>query len=177
MPYMICSRALLRLRRVGDEVEEVVGLPVEAERVEAPQHERGVADPGVAVVPVALAAGRLGQRGGGRRHHRAGRRVGQALQRERAALEERAPRVVGEARRGRASAASGAPSRPAGGRPRRRCVGGGVLAPRERDEQRLALLDQRAGRWRAAPRSRGCRSVVRRSSSVGCPRPGTTALW
>ena len=48
--------ALLGLRHVGDEVEEVVRLPVEAERVEAPERERRVADPGVAVVPVALAA-------------------------------------------------------------------------------------------------------------------------
>ena len=41
---------------VGDEVEEVVGLAVETERVQPPQGERRVADPGVAVVPVALAA-------------------------------------------------------------------------------------------------------------------------
>ncbi len=79
-----------------DEVEEVVGLPVEAERVEAPQHERGVADPRVAVVPVALAARRLGQRRGGRRAHRPGRRVGQPLQRQRAALQVGPPRVVGK---------------------------------------------------------------------------------
>jgi hypothetical protein len=46
---------------VGDEVEEVVGLPVEAERVQAPERERRVADPAVAVVPVALAAGGLRQ--------------------------------------------------------------------------------------------------------------------
>ena len=46
---------------VGDEVEEVVGLPVEAERIQAPQREGGVPDPAVAVVPVALAAGRLRQ--------------------------------------------------------------------------------------------------------------------
>src|SRR5439155_24320062 len=41
--------------RVGDEVEEVVRLPVETERVQAPQGERRIADPGVAIVPVALA--------------------------------------------------------------------------------------------------------------------------
>src|SRR3954447_21866649 len=45
---------------VADEVEEVVGLLVEAERVEAPEHERGVAYPREAVVPVAQAARRLG---------------------------------------------------------------------------------------------------------------------
>ena len=81
---------------VGDEMEVVVRLPVEAERVEAPQRERRVADPAVAVVPVALAARRLGQRGRRRRDDGAARRVGQALQRERRALEVRAPRVVGE---------------------------------------------------------------------------------
>jgi hypothetical protein len=63
---------------VADEVEEVVGLLVEAQRVEAPEHEGRVADPRVAVVPVALAAGGLGQRGRRRRDHGAGRRVGQA---------------------------------------------------------------------------------------------------
>ena len=50
----------------------------------------------VAVVPVALAARRLGQRGGGRGDERAGRRVRQALERQRAALEVGAPGVVGE---------------------------------------------------------------------------------
>ena len=44
IPYMIW-RSCSPPGDVGDEVEEVVGLPVEAERVEAPQHERGVADP------------------------------------------------------------------------------------------------------------------------------------
>src|SRR5262245_63499309 len=43
---------LLGLGDVGEEVEVVVRLPVEAEAVEAPQHERRVADPRVAVVPV-----------------------------------------------------------------------------------------------------------------------------
>ena len=56
-----------------------------------------VADPGVAVVPVALAAGRLRQRGGQRRDHAAGRGVDQPLQGQRRALQLRAPAVVGEA--------------------------------------------------------------------------------
>ena len=64
---------------VGDEVEEVVRLAVEAERREAPEHEGGVPQPAVAVVPVALAARRLGQRGRRRGDHRAGRCVGQPL--------------------------------------------------------------------------------------------------
>ena len=62
---------LVLLADLGEEVEEVVGLPVEAERVEAPEHERRVAHPGVAVVPVAVAAGRLGQRGRRGRDQRA----------------------------------------------------------------------------------------------------------
>ncbi len=81
---------------VGDEVEEAVRLEVEPERVEAPQRERRVAHPAVAVVPVPLAAGRLGERGRRRRDQRAGGRVGEALQREGRPLEVAPPRVVGE---------------------------------------------------------------------------------
>ncbi len=136
--------ALLGLGHVGDEVEEVVRLPVEAEGVEAPEHEGGVADPGVAVVPVALPAGRLGQRGGGRGHHRSGGRVGEALEGERAALEVGAPRVVREL-------AVVQPVLPVVGRPHQLLVGvlvvrgRRVLGPGERGEQRLALLHQGAG--------------------------------
>ena len=117
--------ALRGLGAVGDEVEEVVGLPVEAERVEAPERERGVADPGVAVVPVALAAGRLGQRGGGGGDDRAGRRVGQALERERAALQVACATGGRGSGRGRASAASGGRSTRASRRPRRTCAAAG----------------------------------------------------
>ena len=62
------------------------------------QHERGVADPRVAVVPVAFAAGRLGQRGRRRGHDRPGRRVAQGLERERAALDVGTPGMVGDGR-------------------------------------------------------------------------------
>ena len=58
---------------VGDEGEEVHRLPVEAQRVQAPQGERGVPDPGEAVVVVALPARGLGQRGRAGRGDRAGR--------------------------------------------------------------------------------------------------------
>ena len=125
--------ALLGLGHVGYEVEEVVGLPVEAQGVEAPERERGVPDPGVAVVPVALPARRLRQRRGGRGDHGAGGRVGEALERQRAALEEGAPRDGRGTRRGRASAASGARSTPAARRPRRSSAAGGArttTAPR-----------------------------------------------
>ena len=63
--------------------------------MQAPQRERGVAHPAVAVVPVALAVRRLRQRGRRRRHERAGGHERQALQRERRALEVIAPGVVG----------------------------------------------------------------------------------
>ncbi len=78
------------------EGEEVVRLGVEAERVEAPERERGVADPAVAVVPVAMAADQLGQRGRGRGEERARRGIGQPLQHEGAPLQGAAPRMIGE---------------------------------------------------------------------------------
>ncbi len=53
--------------------------------------ERRVPDPGVAVVPVALAAGLLWQPGGGRRHQRPGRGVGHQLERYRRAGHHLAP--------------------------------------------------------------------------------------
>src|SRR5918996_478629 len=81
---------------VGDEVEEVVRLVVEPQRVQTPQGEGGVADPAVAIVPVPFASGGLRQRGGGRGQKRAGGNVRQALEGERAPLQVRAPRVVGE---------------------------------------------------------------------------------
>ena len=55
-------RRVDRRQRLEHEREVLERLPVEAEVVQRAQHERGVADPRVAVVPVALAARRLGQR-------------------------------------------------------------------------------------------------------------------
>ena len=52
-------QVLVALGHVGEEPEEVVGLPVEAQGVQAPQGEGRIADPAVAVVPVALALGCL----------------------------------------------------------------------------------------------------------------------
>src|SRR5439155_5183369 len=86
----------LGLRELREEVEEVVRLPVEAARVEPPEHERRVADPREAVIPIALAVRRFGERRRRRRNERARRLVTESLERERAALEERAPRVVRE---------------------------------------------------------------------------------
>ena len=58
------------------------------------QRERRVAQPAVAVVPVAHAADRLGQRGGRRGDDAAGRRVRQRLERDQAALDQLAVRPV-----------------------------------------------------------------------------------
>ena len=137
-------QAVVLLGDLGDEGVEVDRLPVEAERVHAPQGERGVPDPGEAVVVVAVAAGRLRERGAARRHEGAGRGVGEALQRERAALQVAAPRVVGEL-------AAGQPVLPVVGGPDLALVGVVVVggrhgaAPGQGDEADVALLEQRAG--------------------------------
>jgi hypothetical protein len=64
------------------------------------QRERGVAHPGVAVVPVALTPRRLRQRRGQRGHRRPGRGVGQALDGQRRPLDLAGPPVIGDARLG-----------------------------------------------------------------------------
>src|SRR5581483_5947248 len=66
----------------------------EAEARERVHREGRVADPAEAVVVVALAADPLGQRRGRGRGDRAGRRLDQQLQRERAADDRVAPRAV-----------------------------------------------------------------------------------
>ena len=95
-PVHDLQRAVLVGLEVGDELHELVGLPVEVEVVQRLQGEGGVAHPRVAVVPVALAARRLGQRRGQRGHRRAGGHVGQALDRQRGALDRRHPLVIGK---------------------------------------------------------------------------------
>ena len=56
------QRPVLGRLDVGDELHELVGFPVERQEVQRLERERRVAHPGVAVVPVAFAARRLGQR-------------------------------------------------------------------------------------------------------------------
>ena len=63
--------------------EEVMSLLVQAQLKEAEEGERGVPQPGEAVVPVAPAAERLRQRGGGGGDDGPGRRVDHQLERER----------------------------------------------------------------------------------------------
>ena len=109
------------------------------------KRERRVAHPAVAVVPVALAAGRLGQRRGRGRHRRAGRGVGESLQRQRRALQMLAPAMVREA-------PAGQPVAPVvEGRLEPVLGVGAVLGavqavpPPERDEPLLALGQRVAG--------------------------------
>jgi hypothetical protein len=70
MPYMICSPPVVVRLEVADELHELVGLPVEVEVVKRLERERRVAHPAVAVVPVALTAGGLGERCGERGNRR-----------------------------------------------------------------------------------------------------------
>ena len=94
-PVHDLQRPVLVALEIRHVLDEVVGLPVQPERVQAPQRERGVAHPAVAVVPVALPVRRLRQRGGRRRHERAGGHERETLQRQRRALEVIAPGMVG----------------------------------------------------------------------------------
>ena len=98
-PVHDLQRAVRVGLEVGDELHELVGLPVELEPVQRLKRERGVAHPRVAVVPVALAARGLGQARRQRGDGRARGHVRQALDHERRALDRSAPAVVGEARR------------------------------------------------------------------------------
>ena len=96
-PVHDLERAVLVGLEVGHELHELVGLPAEVQEVQGLEREGGVAHPRVAVVPVALAARGLGERGRERGHGRAGRHVGQALDRERRPLDRVAPAMVREA--------------------------------------------------------------------------------
>ena len=130
---------------VGDELHELVGLPVEPEVVQRLQGEGGVPHPRVAVVPVPLAAGRLGQRRGQGGDRRTGRHVRQALDGQRRALDLLPPAVVGQA----GAAQPGAPV--AGGRVQPP-VGlldalhrGQVLRPGQRAVHLVALVEHVPG--------------------------------
>ena len=152
--------------RLEHEGEVLEGLPVEAQAVQRAQHERGVPDPGVAVVPVAGPARRLGQRRGGRRHDGPGRGVAQTLQGQRAALDVAAPGMVGKC-------AGGQPVPPVGDGVVE--LGLGVLhrgrlagAPGEGDEGGLAPVETGppvaagSGHSQADARSHGQRGVAGR---------------
>ena len=87
----VAGAAAGRARHEGDEVLGLVGAGADVERL---QREARVTDPGVAVVPVALPADGLGQRGRGRGDDRPGGAVGQPLEHPRAELHELLVRAV-----------------------------------------------------------------------------------
>ena len=130
---------------VVDEREEVVRLAVQPQRVQAPQREGRIAHPGVAVVPIAFALRGFRQRRGAARPAARRWRVGQPLQRQRAALQVRPPRVIREvADVDPLPPALAGPPHPVGGLVvglRRR-----VLGPGQRDEHVVALLHPGAAR-------------------------------
>src|SRR5262249_42428222 len=86
---VVAGAAPGRAGHEGDEVDRLVGAAADVERL---QRQAGVADPGVAVVPVALAADGLGQRRRGRGDDGAGGAIRQALEHPRAETDEVAPR-------------------------------------------------------------------------------------
>ena len=133
--------AVLGRLDVGDELHVLVGFPVQVEPVQRLEREGAVADPRVAVVPVALAAGGLGQRGRQRGDGRAGRHVGEALDRERRALDRVPPAVVRDPR----PLQPGAPEADRRGELRLRLLDvlrrGELLGPRERAVGAVAGLE------------------------------------
>src|SRR2546421_4996783 len=96
-PVHDLQRPVLIGLEVANELHELLGLPVEVQEVQCLQRERRVAQPGVAVVPVARAAGRLRQRRRQRSDGRPRRHVRQALDRQCGALDRVAPTVIGDA--------------------------------------------------------------------------------
>ena len=126
-PVHDLERAVLVRLDVGDELHELVGLPLQVQVVERLERERRVAHPRVAVVPVALAARRLGQRGRERGDRRSGRHVREALDRERGALDRVAPEMVRDARPSQPARASSARSPRSA--PRRPSTSAGAARP------------------------------------------------
>ena len=123
---------------VGDELHELVGLPVEVQEMQRLERERRVAHPRVAVVPVALAAGRLGQRRGQRGDRRSRRHVREPLDHERGALDRVTPGVIGD------------PRSPQPGTPE----------ARRRGDPRLRLVDVGGCRERFRPRQHAVRALA-----------------
>ena len=153
-PVHDLQRPVLGRLDVGDELHELVGLPVEVEVVQRLEGEGRVPHPGVAVVPVPLSARSLGQRGRERGHGRPGRHVREALDRERGALDRVAEAVI----RDPGAAEPGAPEADRRVHPRP-----GLVRVLRRDEARfpgqgavgaLAFLEHVPRTDRDSPRSR-----------------------
>ena len=172
-PVHDLQRAVLVGLEVGDELHELLGLPVEVQVVQRLQREGRVAQPRVAVVPVALAAGRLRQRGRQRRDRRAGRHVGEALDRQRRALDRIAPAVVGDPRARSASA----PEASGRGQPRVGLVD--VAGEASSSAQDSAAVDLLAllSTCRARTRSPSMPSAMSVGSQIVTPAPLASARW
>ena len=87
----------VRQRGFEEEGEVLVRLPFEAEAQQRPQHESGIADPGVTVIPVPGTSGGLRQRRRRGGQDGAGRLIAESLEGQRAAFQERPPPMVGQA--------------------------------------------------------------------------------
>ncbi len=160
--------AVLGRLQVGHELHELVGLPVQVEVVQRLQRERGVPHPGVAVVPVALAARRLGQRGGQRGHRRTGRHVRQPLDGQRRALQRVPQRVVGDPGPGQPAAPEGDRGVDPGDGVVRRGGGGEPVRPGQRAERALALGQDVPGTGGAALDAD--EHVGHQAQPASCPR-------
>ena len=176
MPYMICrsqSPEGAAGDRLENEGEVLQRLPPESQTVQRTKHERRVPDPGIAIVPVAGPARRFGQRGGRRRHDRAGGRVAQTLQGQGAALDVAAPRDDRERCPSTATPASRRRCRRLGLRPRPPRSGGSP--PQDRaTKARLALARGWNGRSSGPRRCPAADSTS--TVSAGSPAGGWTVM-
>ena len=144
-PVHDLQRAVLVGLEIGDELHELVRLPVEVEVVQRLQREGGVAHPREPVVPVALPARGLRQRGGQRGDGGPGGHVRQALDGQRRAFDRLAPAMVDATR----PVQPGAPVARGSGEPavglvdvlRRR----ELLSPRQRAVDLVALVEGVSG--------------------------------
>ena len=155
------------------------GLLDVAQAEQRVDRERAVPDPGVAVVPVALAAGLLGQPRGGRGDRRAGRRVGHELERHRRAGDHLAPAApvggLAAASPARSRAVSRASRSSSSGESRRGCPPS-TRAPRRRSRPRAASASRAARRRRARAEpghAAACPPGAARAASAPCRRPRT----
>ena len=136
------------------------------------QGEGRVAHPGEAVVPVALAARRLGQRGRERRDGRPGRHVGEALDRQRRALDRIPEAVVGQPRPPEPAAPVVASWRPAARWPRRCPAARPGPRPTRASSRAARPARGCAGREPVRPRFRApCRSAAGSSGRRRWRRP------
>ena len=191
--YMMLQRAAV----AADPLAHPVAQPArrtrrllgEAQPEQRVHREGGVAHPGVAVVPVALAADLLGQRRGRRGDQRAGRGVGHQLQRDRRALDlsRHRPGVGGPASHDRQNATvssnscrhlggadlRGGPSAARSSTTPRDLTGDQVDAARARPRRRPALgqplvVGLAHRRAASAQRRRPLKTAPSRSTSVRC---------